>query len=306
MHEIPFKMTEDGLKEYEVTEAAHFCAATIALMSAHSERAGILCVGMQRSLDLAGKFSRTGALEEDFDENQAWRTALDAAIERHGDGNMLVVANSGIPTLAMLARCIATKKRVWVEDCSFSRRFVAPLCGDNRYFITLVPVTQMLRASRATASGASSGDPCIMVSMLDRWATRRIEYDLIADILNAKFYVSPVDALMALVHPAPFFFDGVNLSELKEHAFRPGEPIPRAKVASLVDILLRGIVRMIVEQPALYLGSAALISRSLRWRRDEARECEAIITAVFRSCLGNSDLLDADSTIRIRKILASR
>jgi hypothetical protein len=298
-------MTDSGHSEYEVTEAAQLCAATIALVSAHSDRASTICLGLQHSLEIAEKFTRTGTFEQGEDETSTWHAALEAAIVNHGDRDIFVVANSSNATLAMLAKCIATKKKVWVEDCSFSRRFVAPLCGHASNDITLVPIQQILRSGRAAANGTFAGGPCIMVSILDRWATRHIEFDIKMEILRAKFYISPTDALIALVHPAPFLLDGVNLTQLRGYSIAANEPIPKAVVVDLTGVLLKGVVRLLVEYPTQYLGPAALVSRSLRWRRDEARECEAIITAVFRSCLRDSNLVDAMAADKIRTILAT-
>lgn len=292
------------LSEFEVAELSNLCAATIALNPALGARSLELHDELRQSLHLAKGFAQ--AVSDPLSPLLgSIMGQMRESLRRLSKWPVLVVGNSGLPCLALVGQFLADFGAVTVEDCAFARDYMSQFVGIFTHRLHFASVSQLIKETRQRSLGTPPAGPHLFLSISDRWATKGNGMDLVCELGGSKFSISPADAILSLILQEAYLLKGASLEKLNSGPQELRKEIPAPDVRHRSINLMQGLSHMLSEHPHEYFGSKALISRSLRWRRDEAKETREILRAVLRYCVRNRRLATPELAKELRVLLTS-
>lgn len=295
--------TDGGLGDFDVIESSRLCTASIALNPSLERRANELHRSLAKSLKSVRDSQNGSRWRETADSLHTELNRLEECSGSIAGKSLLLIANAGRPTIDLVRHFLTDIGPVSAEDCSFVRNYIEPYgtCHAKSRLSIVTPHTIWVK-TRGSHAPYGSSPPELLLTIQDRWASKHSELDVVCDIGTAKFYISPIDALLTLLHPRAYVLRGATLESLPCNNQEAHPEIPFATVRKRTILLLDSLYTMIDKMPDEYFGSSALISRSLRWRNQEAHEHREIIAAVLRYSLTRSGLVKPGLAADIRRL----
>jgi hypothetical protein len=197
---------------------------------------------------------------------------------------VLLVANCSLGTLALITEAKGKGWRVVIEDCPFSRSFIARAGTPAHGAVEFQP-GHRLPARFRELRGADGRGPALFVSFCDR-PMQTTGDGLEFEVAGSRYCLSILDALLMVAAFDAVFVLGQELREVPVTS-RPDPRNGRISGEALVyytGLCGQALAGMIAAAPGQYLGYTQLVTRGAKYRLLRERGKRSLVKSLLHHC----------------------
>lgn len=199
------------------------------------------------------------------------------------EGSSVLVANSSLNALSLIAEAKINGYSLIIEDCPFSRRFVAPLAAREPSGLEFLS-GHLLPARQSEKLQIENCKPCLFVTFCDRpmWT---VGDNIETNVAGNRYHFSVIDVLL-MVRAANVFVLGNELSRIpaSDELSRTGDQMSGETLIRYTALCSTALSDLMADAPGRYLGMTQLVTRSAKYKTNTEKNKKGLVRSLLHYC----------------------
>ncbi len=251
------------------------------------------CTSQSGVRDLLENLRESYAAARSFAESSDFRLAM-ARLRKTGpewepaqnfpNHCILLVANCSLRALSLIAGAKIKGWHLVVEDCPFSRNFIAPVSARCQSEVEFQP-GHLLPARLREIMQTEGHGLVLFVTFCDR-PVRKTDEGIETEVAGGRYYFSVVDALLMVAAFNKVFVLGSELRQIAvaHHTDWATGLISGETLFHYTSLCSEALSDVIATTPGQYIGVTQLVTRGTKYRVMTERNKKSLVKSLLHYC----------------------